>query len=293
MVSISCTTYNHVQYIRQCLDGFLMQECNFNYEILIHDDASTDGTIDIIKEYQEKYPEIIKPYIQKENQWSKGVRGMNAKYNFSRAKGKYIALCEGDDYWTDPLKLQRQVDFLKSNEEYILSTENAIVLDSIRNTTNNFFIIKERSLNVDIFQLLEKRIFTTASVVFRNITFPQFYGGDIVMWIFLLTQGKCHFNNINSSVYRRGLQGVTENTDKYVWAEEMYKWNKSLFKILEDSNFKFDKKIFNKRNQKNYFIAFIDKWVNKDFKVAIKSFFTALYFDPFLTIKELNKLIFK
>lgn len=92
-----------------------MQECDFKYEILIHDDASTDGTQEIIKEYQKKYPEIIKPILQTENQYSKGVRGMIARFNFSRAEGKFIALCEGDDYWTDPLKLKKQVEILEKN----------------------------------------------------------------------------------------------------------------------------------------------------------------------------------
>lgn len=116
VVSICCITFNHASFIRECLEGFFMQKCDFEYEILIHDDASTDGTQEIIKEYQEKFPQIIKPIFQTENQYSKGNRSINSKFNFPRAKGKYIAICEGDDYWTDPLKLQKQVDFL---EKYI------------------------------------------------------------------------------------------------------------------------------------------------------------------------------
>lgn len=120
LVSICSITYNHAPYIRQCLDGFLMQKTNFKYEIIIHDDASTDGTTEIIKEYAEKYPDLILPIFQTENQYSKGVRGIYAKFVYPRAKGKYIALCEGDDYWTDPLKLQKQVDFLEANPEYVM-----------------------------------------------------------------------------------------------------------------------------------------------------------------------------
>jgi len=148
LVSVSCITYNHEPYIRQCLDGFLMQQCDFEYEILIHDDASTDGTSEIIREYQEKYPEIIKPIIQTENQWSQGVRGIMAKFNFSRARGKYIALCEGDDYWTDPLKLQKQVDFLENNPEYSLvcggykslnttNGEEKIIINNVEDSSDN------------------------------------------------------------------------------------------------------------------------------------------------------------
>jgi len=117
LVSICTITYNHAKFIRQALDGFLMQETNFPFEVLIHDDASTDGTADIIREYAEKYPDIIKPIFQKENQYSKGVQ-ISLTYNFPRVKGKYVALCEGDDYWTDPRKLQTQVDFLEANPEF-------------------------------------------------------------------------------------------------------------------------------------------------------------------------------
>jgi glycosyltransferase involved in cell wall biosynthesis len=117
LVSICTITYNHAPFIRQCLDGFLMQKTNFPFEVLIHDDASTDGTEEIIREYEAKYPELIKPLYEKENQYLKGRRGSKI-FNFPRARGKYIALCEGDDYWTDPLKLQKQVEFLEANPDY-------------------------------------------------------------------------------------------------------------------------------------------------------------------------------
>ena len=119
IVSIFCTTYNHARFIRQCMDGFLQQKTSFPIEVLIHDDASTDGTQDIIREYETKYPNIVKPIYQKENQYSKGVK-VSLVYNYSRARGKYIALCEGDDYWTDPYKLQKQVDFLESHPDYVM-----------------------------------------------------------------------------------------------------------------------------------------------------------------------------
>lgn len=119
LVSISCTTYNHAPFIRQCLDGFVIQKTLFPFEVLIHDDASTDGTQDIIAEYEKKYPDIIKPIYQKDNQYSKGIP-IGVTFNFPRAHGKYVAMCEGDDYWTDPLKLQKQVDFLESHPDYVM-----------------------------------------------------------------------------------------------------------------------------------------------------------------------------
>lgn len=117
LVSISCITYNHVNYIKDAIEGFLMQKTSFKFEVLIHDDASNDGTEEIIRDYEAKYPNIIKPLYETENQWIKGRIG-SAIFNFPRAHGKYIALCEGDDYWTDPYKLQKQVDFLENNADY-------------------------------------------------------------------------------------------------------------------------------------------------------------------------------
>ena len=117
MVSISCFAYNQEPYIRQCLEGFVMQRTNFRFEAIVHDDASTDGTAAIIREYAEKYPDIIKPIYETENQYSKYDGSLNRIMN-AHMHGKYIAICEGDDYWTDPLKLQKQVDFLEANPEY-------------------------------------------------------------------------------------------------------------------------------------------------------------------------------
>ncbi len=110
LVSIVCTTFNHGSHIKQTLDSFVMQQCNFPIEVIVHDDASTDNTAAIIKEYAAKYS-FIKPIIQSENQYSKGLNIWG--YLFTKeVRGQYIAICEGDDYWIDPLKLQKQVDFL-------------------------------------------------------------------------------------------------------------------------------------------------------------------------------------
>ena len=111
MVTIQCLTFNHEPYIRQCLDGFVMQKTNFRFEAVVHDDASTDGTAAIVREYAEKYPDIIKPILETENQYSKGD-GILGRIMAENRKGKYIAICEGDDYWIDPLKLQKQVYYM-------------------------------------------------------------------------------------------------------------------------------------------------------------------------------------
>lgn len=119
LVSIICTAYNHENYIQKCIDGFMMQRTSFEFEVLINEDASTDNTACIIKEYEIKNPKIIKPIYQTENQYSKRA-GIWRNILFPRAQGKYIAICEGDDCWTDPYKLQKQVDFLETHKDYIL-----------------------------------------------------------------------------------------------------------------------------------------------------------------------------
>lgn len=116
LVSVFCTAYNHEKYIRRCLDGFIMQKTDFPFEVLVHDDASTDRTAEIIREYEEKYPEIIKPIFQAENQYSKKVKIFSA-FLLPKARGEFVACCEGDDYWTDPLKLQKQVDAMRAHPE--------------------------------------------------------------------------------------------------------------------------------------------------------------------------------
>ncbi len=165
LVSICCLSYNHQTFLRECLAGFMMQKTNFAFEVLIHDDASTDKSADIIREYELKYPDIIKPIYQTENQYSKGV-GISITYQFPRAKGKYIAMCEGDDYWTDPLKLQKQVDFLEANEEYSMCfhpvkiwKEGELIED---------YITREVPETTTIFDLAEGNYIHTPSAVFRK-----------------------------------------------------------------------------------------------------------------------------
>ena len=116
-LTIVCLAYNQVGFIRECLDGFVMQKTNFPFQVIVHDDASTDGTAEIIAEYARKYPDIINPVLQTENQWSQGV-SIARDYIWPKINSEYVAICEGDDYWTDPHKLQKQVDFLDSHPDF-------------------------------------------------------------------------------------------------------------------------------------------------------------------------------
>jgi len=195
-----------------------MQQGDFEYEILIHDDASTDGTTKIIQEYELKYPEIIKPIIQTQNQYSQGVRGINFIYNFPRAKGEYIAMCEGDDYWTDPLKLQKQVDFLESNEEVVVCYHDRSVLqfngEIVKTPFKRFNNLKmttiiESNKMIDTFMPLLTNMFRTEAI--RNdvlLDTRGVFGGDVFLKAFLSTQGKAAYLHFDGAVYRQHDGGV-------------------------------------------------------------------------------------
>ena len=127
MASINCVTFNHVNYIRTALDSFLMQKTDFAFEILVHDDASTDGTSDIIREYAARYPEKVKPLIQTENQYSQGIDNISGAFNFPRARGKYIFMCDGDDYFLSPDKLQKQVDYMETHPDCTLCIHLSLI----------------------------------------------------------------------------------------------------------------------------------------------------------------------
>ena len=117
LLSICCIAYNQEDYIENTIQGFLIQKTNFRYEIIIHDDASDDNTGNIIRKYAKEEPDLFIPIYQVENKYSKMIKPLQ-NFVFPKVQGKYIALCEGDDYWTDPYKLQKQIDFLESNPGY-------------------------------------------------------------------------------------------------------------------------------------------------------------------------------
>lgn len=212
MVTIRCTVFNHERYLRECLDGFVMQKTNFRFEAIVHDDASTDGSAAIIKEFAEKYPDIIKPILETENQYSK-QDGSLGRIMDESCHGKYIAFCEGDDYWTDPLKLQKQIDFLESHPDYSLCFHNAVIhWEDGRTEDSVFSNVEDREYTaVEIF---EKWTIPTASVVIRyNNDYKEwrsraglnkkFCYGDIICFLSASKCGKLYGMSDIMSIYRK------------------------------------------------------------------------------------------
>ena len=215
LVTVCIVTYNHAPYIRECLDGVLMQETGFALELVIHDDASTDGTTAIVKEYVVKYPHLIKPILQAENQYSKGHRIFPKV--FAAARGKYTAVCEGDDYWTDPLKLQKQVDFLVANPDYVSCFHwSHIYHEDTQQLVRSPYGPKEKKEYYTTDDLLMYSNFiATASVMFRNrspLVLPPNYDafeiGDFPLHIALSKEGKIGFIDKWMSVHRRTGKGA-------------------------------------------------------------------------------------
>ena len=212
MVSICCITYNQEEYIRDALDGFLSQETDFSYEVLIHDDASTDGTADIIREYARQYPEIIKPILQTENQYAKGLTNVSGTYNFPRAKGRYIAMCEGDDYWTDPHKLQRQTDYMEAHPDCSLVFHSACIEVQGRALTERRMRPYRRSRRVSPEEIIDKTSgYPTASLMFRADMvkiLPDFYVNaplaDIPLQLMAAARGWAYYMDRPMCVYRLG-----------------------------------------------------------------------------------------
>ena len=214
-VSIVCHTYNHAAYLVDAIEGFLSQRAAFPFEILIHDDASTDTTTEIIERYASRFPTIISTILQKDNQFSQGHRP--PKFTFPRARGRYIALCEGDDYWIDPLKLAKQVALLENHPSVNLCVHPANRVDlntgmhSVLGDHGKFIAIK------DVADVIEgdKHYAPTASYVMRTeaaMDMPRWFFddplpyGDFFIEAILGRKGILFIPDV-MSVYRLGVQG--------------------------------------------------------------------------------------
>lgn len=211
-VSILCLAYNHAKFIRQALDGFIMQKTNFPFEVIIHDDASTDGTADIIREYAKKYPDIIKPILQTENQWSRGVQ-IWKNYMWPNIRGKYVAVCDGDDYWIDEHKLQHQVDFLDAHPDYSICFHPVrLTWEDKREPDCVYFRVHQSTKTIS--DLLQSNFIPSCSVMYRwrpeciKLYPDGIFPGDWYVNLLHAQVGKIKYLPNVMSVYRRNSGGV-------------------------------------------------------------------------------------
>jgi glycosyltransferase involved in cell wall biosynthesis len=216
LVSVAMLTYNHESYIAQAIEGVLAQKTDFPIELIIGEDCSTDLTCQIVREYQEKHAGIVRVITSSHN--------VGAKKNCLRilgvCRGKYIAMCEGDDYWIDPYKLQKQVDFLEANEDYVLVGHNAVkVLEEEGFGTFHMMRGDKPDHDFDTRSLMCHNPLATLAAMWRNglvTSFPEIWmigpGGDRHLWLLLSQYGRCRFINDVVGVYRAHSGGIIAQT---------------------------------------------------------------------------------
>jgi len=249
MVSIACLTYNHERYIADAIEGFLRQKTNFKFEILIHDDASTDRTQSIIREYEEKHPDIIKPIYQKENQHSQGKNA--TVINCSRSKGKYIALCEGDDYWTDEYKLQKQVDYMESHEGCTYCFTNAIIENQVNGERRPFIPYSKadaqyytgESREYTVGEMYQLSFIPTASLLLRGgalFSLPKKEimepcpAEDLKFRLFMTAAGYAYYMSDVMCVYRENVPMSAMTRWKHAKKEDVFNRSKSIVKMINN-----------------------------------------------------------
>lgn len=236
LVAIQCFVYNHEPYLRECLDGFVMQKTNFRFVAIVHEDCSTDNSAAIVREYETKYPDIFRTVYETENQYSKhdGSLGriMNAAIDATGAK--YVAYCEGDDYWTDPLKLQKQVDILESDKTLMACCTACSVVDNhsvtLKDKDSNDVVkgnIQGRYNLRDFFR--DDHRYPTLTVVYRNIHKNEIrekyahtrnpFLGDWTLWICLLIYGDMYYLDEVTAAYRINPTSITHTVKREAWAK--------------------------------------------------------------------------
>ena len=301
LVSVICKAYNHEKYIRKCLDGFISQKTNFPFQVIIHDDASTDNTANIIHEYELKYPNIILPIYEKDNQWSKGKKIVR-EFIYPYIKGKYIASCEGDDYWCDPLKLQKQIDALEKNKTCRLclhkvrqiSEDGKIKIQ----TMPNFNLKTGKYTTEEFLQLDEGHNFQTSSYFCHEEDYRKYIlsppvfrlkikEGDVQFLLFFSTLGDIYYYNDIMSCHRQESKGSWSESQKYSSIEKKIKHQNTNIQIFnlfnEFTDFKYNE-IIQHRINKTIFDKFL---IQKQYKKALQP----QYLDFFKKLSLKRKII--
>lgn len=294
IVSVIMMTYGHEKFITKAIEGVLMQEVNFDIELIIADDCSPDNTKKIVEEILHTHPKanIIKYTKHKHN------IGMNANFDwaFKQCKGIYIAICEGDDYWIDPFKLSKQISFLDSNPDYSMCFHNALEISDVNLSHKKLFKDNLKEKDYTGSEILLEWMIPTASVVFRKLSFQidllseysSLLYGDIVLFLDLSIKGKIKCIDITGlSVYRRHDGGATffHNFDiNFVNKKISHYW--TLNKLF-NNRFRNEVKFLVCRFYIDYSSYFYNKKILESFKCIIRSF----YVSPSITLKLLvNKV---
>lgn len=313
LVSIICLTYNEQEFVRDTFDSFLSQKTNFPFEILVYDDASTDNTPKIVQEYYQNYPNLFRITLYKENNFKKGLGFYGLRVGFSEARGKYIAYCEGDDYWCDEYKLQKQVEFLESNKQYEVCAHETIIRNDLDNredgtlfthTNVNIFIDRTKKDIYKFKDTLTGNIFHISSMVFRNIPirWPEWINTvtalDMILFMILAEKGDIYLMRDVMSVYRNNKYSITSTQNQF---KNQIEFNNVSMELLDKMNDYWQGK-YNKYISKikaRYLISNMFCYLSKSFRNYKKAFQTmnkAVVINFYIAIKYIfiesyNKLL--
>ncbi len=240
LVDVTMLVYNHEKYLVQAIEGVVNQQTNFPFRLIIGEDCSKDGSREIIKRYAEKYPEIILPVFHDKNLGANA----NGRHNLSLATAKYVAACEGDDYWIDNTKLQRQVDFMEAHPDFSMCfTDAKVVNETGVEQDHPYEPLTKEVYTIEDFIMTEKVFVPTVTMLFKNIlpkVYPSFYvnavSGDIASHLLLVDNGPAGYLKGETAVYRQNMGGVTKT------AEHMKIASKRLFAMYVEANSHFNYK---------------------------------------------------
>lgn len=287
MVSVICNTFNQEKYIEKAIKSFLMQKTDFTFEVVLHDDASTDGTRDIIKKYEKEYPDIIKPIYETENQYNKNAR-ITLDISLPAARGKYFAICEGDDYWVDPYKLQKQVDYLESHPDCTLCIHNALQVNS-EDKQIGYVRTTEADSEIPVEDVIRRGggMCATNSIMSRTELMkdvPDFYKDhsiDYFLQIYLSICGKTFCFSDVMSAYRVNADNSWTSRmrkNKNMMKNHYLRVVNSLKKLNLYTNYKYQKVIEQKVLEFEYSVLMVDKDYQKLKKEPYKSYIKSLPF---------------
>ena len=293
---LSChiITYNQKDYIKECIEGVLMQKVNFSMEIIIGDDNSTDGTREILKDYAKKYPDLIRLNLREVR--GSGIPGKdNFVSTLEMCNGEYASLCDGDDYWTDPLKLQKQVDFLEANPDYVLCFHPVSILKTNGEIIDDFITkVPENYETIETLARLGNYIHTP-SVVFRNVIkefpfeFSQSPIGDYFLYMMLAEYGKLKYLEDKMAVYREGV-GVWSDKSNYFRNFNTALLHSLLFDYFSGKENHLISEILLKRIER--FITNFGNQISKDDLIKLSSnvlIRTSIFDLLLIDLKQLNK----
>jgi glycosyltransferase involved in cell wall biosynthesis len=296
LVSINCITYNHEHYIADAIEGFLMQKTNFDFEIIIGEDCSTDNTMKIVQEYKQKYPDKIRVITSDKNVGA----NKNALRVHENSRGKYIAICEGDDYWTDPLKLQKQVTYMENNPNCTLCFHSAEIIKANKKLTGKFLgLLNKENKMYSAGNILSFEFIPTASFMYLKRLMdnpPKWYEesivGDLPLSLIVSSHGYAYYIDEVMSVYRTGVKGSimykwkNENSVKQnIELHERYIY--ILYNFNDYSNYKFSYEVEKAALLRKFEILILEKNMKE-----VKSLKYKVYFDA-IGVRKKVKIYFR